>query len=78
MLDYMVTLQKYYRVFYKKNTFESIQSEIADTLAPRLEVNVTTGPVLLETDVTSQARTNTFSASITSSWVCSTSMNLTL
>lgn len=63
-----MTLQKI-RVLYKKSASESIQSEIADTLAPRLEVNVTTGPVLLEADVTSQAGTDTFSASITSSRV---------
>lgn len=41
MLDYMATLQKNYRVFYKKSTFESIQPERVDTLVFMLEVNVT-------------------------------------
>lgn len=47
MLDYMGDFTKNYRVFYKKSTFESLQSEIADSLAPRLEVNISTGPILL-------------------------------
>lgn len=48
MLDYMGDLTKNYRVCYKQRTSESIQSEIADTLDPMLQVNVTTGPMFLK------------------------------
>ena len=47
MLDYMGDFTKNHRIFYKKSTFKSMQSKMADTLVPLLEVNVTTGPMLL-------------------------------
>lgn len=46
MLDYMGDFTKNYRIFYKKSTFKSMQSKMADTQVP-LEVNVTTGPMRL-------------------------------